>query len=180
MVGPADRRNSIPELERQLDGWEARLVTQRIEERIGLEEFEPGVAQAHRGVEPLERLGVLAPLRVNRGVLVSPGLPERGLDFRQFDFCIGVPSELVVHDCQTLLADPVSPFRLAQGTRARQVAETVEGEPALPVGSLVIGIEVDCVGEGGYGLPIAPAEIERIAERRMTAAVERVEYDRAA
>jgi len=41
----------------------ARLLAQPIHERIGFQVDQSRVAQAHRGVEPLERLRAIAPLR---------------------------------------------------------------------------------------------------------------------
>src|ERR1700733_10818560 len=48
----------------------ARLIAQGVQERVGLHELKSRVAQAHRRVKPFERFGAIAPLRVDRDVLV--------------------------------------------------------------------------------------------------------------
>jgi hypothetical protein len=44
-------RHSLRKLQRSLDRLEARLFAKRVEERIGHQELEARVTQAHRGVE---------------------------------------------------------------------------------------------------------------------------------
>src|SRR6516164_10491601 len=51
-VLPMFRRRSIWELQFSLDRLEARLLAQRIHERVGLEVLEVRIAQPDRGVEP--------------------------------------------------------------------------------------------------------------------------------
>ena len=72
--------------------WEARFIANRIKERIGLEGFEPRVMQAHRRVQPFECLGTIAPLRVDRGVVVGSAVALRCLEFCEFSLRIGVPA----------------------------------------------------------------------------------------
>src|SRR6516164_5706680 len=45
---PESRHLSIRKLQLPLDRLEARLLAQRIQERVGLQVHEPGVTQAHR------------------------------------------------------------------------------------------------------------------------------------
>jgi hypothetical protein len=72
-------------------------------------------------MEPFERLGVIVPLRVDRGVLVGRIIAAGGLKLHKLGFRISVPSELFVHDRQTLLTFPFIPLRFARGARSLKV-----------------------------------------------------------
>src|SRR6516164_5573544 len=102
---------------------EAALRAQRIEERVGFQKDQAGVTHPHGGIEPLQRLGYIAPLRIDRGVLVGRAIAKRRLDFRQLCFGIRVPAELLVGDCEALLADPVVWFSVARRARTLELTE---------------------------------------------------------
>src|SRR5262249_34634304 len=112
-------------LQRPLDRLEARLLAQRIEQWVGLHVHEPRVTQARRGLEPCERLGAIAPLRVDLSVLVGGGLAPIRLYSSELGRRTGVPAELLVHHRQTILTSPVVSLGLARCACALQVPEPV-------------------------------------------------------
>jgi hypothetical protein len=53
------------------DRLETWFFAQRVHEGVGLKVHEACIPQPQRSFKPFERLGYIAPLRVNRGVLVG-------------------------------------------------------------------------------------------------------------
>src|SRR5579863_57209 len=100
-------------LQPPLDRLEARLLAQGVQERIGFQVFKARVPQAQRRLEPFERLRPIAPLRIDRGVLVGRPFAHRCLQFRQLGFCIRVPAELVIDHREAPLTLPGVRLRLA-------------------------------------------------------------------
>src|ERR1700685_2420871 len=91
-----------------------------------------------------------------------------------------MPAELVIDHREALLTHPVVRLGLAGGARTLQVPEPVVGESAAPGGCLIFGLKTDDVCESGNRLLIPPSVIQRLAERGMAAASERVQHDGAA
>jgi hypothetical protein len=91
----------------------ARLLAYGIQERIGLEVLQTAVPQPPRRLEPFERLRPIAPLRIDRGVLLRIGFAPRRLQFRKLSFRICVTAELVIDHRETLLTPPVVRLSLA-------------------------------------------------------------------
>src|ERR1700722_12806958 len=58
-----------------------RLFAQGVQKWIGLEAHQARITQAQRRLEPFERLRPIAPLRVDRGVLVRRGITLCALYF---------------------------------------------------------------------------------------------------
>ena len=79
---------------------------QRIHEQIGLQVDQSRAAQAHRRVEPLERLRAIAPLRVDRGALVGGGIGCCSLDLsRASQRTILAVNKKVPHESPTARLD---------------------------------------------------------------------------
>ena len=68
-------------LQLPLDRLEARLFAQGVQERIGLQVLQARIPQPQRRLEPFERLRPLAPLRIDRGVLVGLGIACAAFSF---------------------------------------------------------------------------------------------------
>src|SRR6266446_9190459 len=69
---------SVRKLQRSLDRLEARLVAQRIEERVNFRVREIRVPVPHRRLEPVERAGRIAPLSVDVGVPFRQPISSNG------------------------------------------------------------------------------------------------------
>src|ERR1700730_18608552 len=67
-------RDSAWKLQLTHNSLKARLLAQGVQERIGLEVHQTRVPQPQRRLEPFERLRQIAPLRIDRGVLVRIGI----------------------------------------------------------------------------------------------------------
>src|SRR5215813_1396354 len=93
-------RYSVGKLQLPLDRLETRLLAQGIQERVGLQELQSGITQADRRGEPFKRLVPIAPLRIDRGVLISAGVAPPCPVLCEYGLCVGVSPKLVVHDCQ--------------------------------------------------------------------------------
>ena len=74
-------RHLVRKLQLPLDRLEARLFSYRIHERIGLQVRQARITQPQRRLEPFERLRPIAPLRVDRGVLIRRGIAQCALIF---------------------------------------------------------------------------------------------------
>ena len=105
--------------------WKRGSLRKRIQERVGLQELQARITHAHRRLEPFERLGAIAPLRVDRGVLVRRVIALRRLQFRKLGFRIRVRPELVVDHRQTLLTVPSRPA----GSRMRRARSSRSPSP---------------------------------------------------
>ena len=89
--------HSVLELQLPLDRpGSDRSLRKGIQERVGLQILQARIPQPQRRLEPLERLGSIAPLRIDRGVLIGWGVAEGCRQFRKDSFRIGVPAELVM------------------------------------------------------------------------------------
>src|SRR4029453_9142102 len=110
--------HSVLELQLPLDDLEATLLAQGIQERVGLQILQARIPQPQSRLEPLERLGSIAPLRIDRGVLIGWGVAEGCRQFRKDSFRIGVPAELVIDHREAPLAHPVVRLPLPQGAPA--------------------------------------------------------------
>src|SRR5260370_12189061 len=98
--GPGGAAGSVRKLQRSLDRLEARLVAQRIEERVNFRVREIRVPVPHRRLEPIERAGSIAPLRVDVGVSLGQPISRNGTNLGKHRFGLGVSPELVVDHCQ--------------------------------------------------------------------------------
>src|SRR6516162_4598732 len=88
--------HSVLEFQLPLYVLETSLLAQRIQERVGLQILQARISLPQRRLEPLERPGSIAPLRIDRRVLISWGVAEGCRQFREDSFRIGVPAELVI------------------------------------------------------------------------------------
>jgi len=88
----------LRKLQRPHDCLEAWLLAYRVHERVGAEALQAGITQLKRRLEPFERLRLIAPLRVERGVLVGHDIAKECFQFRNFSFRICVPTELVIRN----------------------------------------------------------------------------------
>src|ERR1700722_8054251 len=167
-------------LQLPLNCLKARLLAYGVQERVGLEHLQTRVAQTPRRLERFERLRPIAPLRIDRGVLVRRGIALCRLQFRKLGFRIRVPAELVIDYREALLTPPVIPLRLAGGARALKIPEPVKAKPANRVARLEFGIKTDDFCPSRDCLLIAAGHIQRLGERAMAVASKRVEHDRAA
>ena len=111
--GPTSQRHSLRKVQFPLDCLEAWLFPQGVQKLVGLQELQARITQPHGGVKPLERLGQISPLCIDRGVLVGARIALRCLELLKLSFRIGVPSELVIDDRQALLSGPEVPLGLA-------------------------------------------------------------------
>src|ERR1700689_1266682 len=75
-------------LQRPLNRLKSPLLTQGIQVRFGLEGLQARIPQPQRRVERFERLCPIAPLRIDRGVLVRCGIAIFRLQFRKLGFRI--------------------------------------------------------------------------------------------
>src|SRR5215470_10507680 len=137
-------------LKRPLYRPEARLVAQGIHERVGLETLEVRIAQPDCGVEPFERLGHVAPLRVDSAVYIGPGIARPRLVFRQLRFGVRAAPELFVGH-RKAHPSKVIRLRFARGTCTLEVAESIVGKPAICICPLEVGIKSDDLGCGSNG-----------------------------
>jgi hypothetical protein len=71
------------------------------------------VAQPQCCLEPFERLGPIAPLRVDLGVLVRRGIAQCRLHFRKLGFRVCMASKLVIDYREAQVTPPVVLLRLA-------------------------------------------------------------------
>jgi len=69
-IASEPRRHLARKLQLPLDRLKARLLAQGVQERVGLQILQARVPQPQRRLEPFERLRQIAPLRIDRGVLV--------------------------------------------------------------------------------------------------------------
>jgi hypothetical protein len=78
-----------------LDRLEARLVAQRVEQRVSLESLQTWSSPACSCFEPLQGLRGVSPLRLDRGVYSRTTVTPKLLQLGERGFRIDVPSELV-------------------------------------------------------------------------------------
>ena len=83
------------------DGLESRLVAQRIQEIVDLQCDQARIVQAQTFLEPFERLGSVAPLRVDLGVLVCAPVAVPGLQGLEYRGGVGMSPEFLVCNGQT-------------------------------------------------------------------------------
>jgi hypothetical protein len=122
------------------------------------------------GHSPLECLESIAPLRIDRGVLVRRAIALCCLQFRKLGFRIRVLPKLVIDHREALLTVPIVRLGLAGGARALKIPEPVIGEPAFAVGRLEVGLQTDDFCESRNRLLIAARRIQRPAEQGMALA----------
>ena len=158
--------------------FEARLLAQGVQERVGLQNLQARVTQPQRRLKPFERLGPIAPLRVDRGVLVRRGIalplplvsrarlphPRGGRAcHRSPRGTIDSPSGPASSRMRRVRAQD----RRARNRRTRETRRS----------SLEVGVKTDDFCESRNRLLIAAGHIQRLAERTMALGSERVEHD---
>jgi hypothetical protein len=67
-IASEPHRHLARKLQLPLNRLEARLLAQGVHERVGLQILQARVPQPQRRFEPFERLGRVAPLRIDRGL----------------------------------------------------------------------------------------------------------------
>jgi hypothetical protein len=106
--GPKElHRHLVRKLQLPHHRLKARLLAQGVHERVGLQMHQTRIPQSPRRLEPFERLGPIAPLRIDRGVLLRRGIALFCLQFRKHSFRIRMPTEPVIDHREALLTQPV-------------------------------------------------------------------------
>src|SRR5580658_7788655 len=72
-------KHSVRKLQLSQHRLEARLLAQGVHERVDLEVLQVGIAKPQGRLEPFERLRLITPLSIDRGVLVRRGVTLCGL-----------------------------------------------------------------------------------------------------
>src|SRR5215471_12220896 len=116
----------VRELQFTLNRLEARLVAQWVEQWVGLEALQAWISPAYGCFEPLQGLRGISPLRVDHGVYSRTAVAPKRLQLAEGGFRIGMLSELLVGDRQTLLAKVVlSSHCLARAAGSLQVSAQI-------------------------------------------------------
>jgi hypothetical protein len=83
---PAVTKLSGRKLQLPLNRLKARLFAQRVQEWVGLQKVQAWITQPPRRPEPFERLRPIAPLRIDRSVLVRPAVAVNRLGDAMSEF----------------------------------------------------------------------------------------------
>src|ERR1700694_5039768 len=97
---------------------------------------------------------------------------------REYGFCIGFPSELVVQPREAQAIPRLIGPHFARCAGALEIAKPVVGESAPCAGARPLRVERDDVVEGGHRLSVLPCGPVRFPELGTDSGVQRIQHDR--